>query len=145
MRPNYFKRYVWDDDKTPYRIAVAKLKKKQADSEIFAYVCFFAVLSAVLGVISCAPNAPFGQSYGAAFYAFSVATSAIWLHMSKEALTALYCAIAPVAVLLYLLIGGFTPGTPMIDSVVIIVACILIAWYSTRIVAIAKHYENLPE
>lgn len=143
--PSYIKKYVWDDDKTPYRVAVGRLSKKQADSELFAYVCFLAILFSVLGVIFCTPKAPQGQSYAAAFYCFTVASSAIVLHILKEVSAALYCALAPVAVLLFLLINGFRPNTAAIDAVVVVAASALVLWYSLRVVAITRRYHAMPD
>jgi hypothetical protein len=32
-----FKRYIWDDDRTPYLVPASRMTRKQADYEIFAY------------------------------------------------------------------------------------------------------------
>ena len=34
----YVKKYVWDDDSTPYFIPVRKLKRYQADKELLLYL-----------------------------------------------------------------------------------------------------------
>lgn len=141
----FLKRYVWDDDKTPYRVAVDKLSKNQADAELFVYVCFLAVLFTILGVVFCTPKAPYGQSYAAAFYCFTVAGSALMLYLYKEVPAALYCALSPVAVLAFFLLKGFRPGTPTIDAAVMLAAAALVLWYSLRIVAIARRYHAMPQ
>ena len=57
----YVRKYVWDDEKTPYFTGVAKLSRTQADKEIFAYAvlagflfAFLAVLTACLGLFGLA-------------------------------------------------------------------------------------------
>ncbi len=44
----YVRKYVWDDDKTPYFIPASKLKRDQADKEIFLYCFFLATPSALI-------------------------------------------------------------------------------------------------
>ncbi len=55
-----FKRYVWDDNKTPYLVPVAKLNRRQANSEIMIYTLFLGVLFGVVAVTSLSSSAPQG-------------------------------------------------------------------------------------
>ncbi len=141
----YLKRYVWDTDKTPYFVPVLKLNQRQANSELFVYVCLVSSLFTVLGIVFCTEKAPHGQSFAVAFYCFSVACSAIVLHLLKDVQAALYCAVAPAVTLLFFLIKGFRPGTAAIDAIAMVVACVLILVYSRRVVSIALNFQNMPE
>ena len=37
---NLVKRYVWDDDRTPYLVPASRITRRQADYEIYAYTVF---------------------------------------------------------------------------------------------------------
>ena len=141
----FIKKYVWDDEKTPYLVAVGKLSRKQADHEIFAYACFIAILFTVVAIIAMSTKSPYGQSYGAGFYAFSVAASAVLLALTKDAYPAAYCGIAPLAVLAWFVIKGFHPNLHLLDKLLLIALTLLWARYSWRVLTIARAYEYLPE
>ena len=141
----YIKKYVWDDNKTPYLVPVGKLNRSQADHEVFAYVVFIAILFTVLAVVFLSGNTPYGKSYGAAFYAFSVAVGAILFGVTKDIHTAVYCGIAPLAALFFFFINGFHPNLGLIDKCVLIAFTLLWLRYSIRVVAIAKAYPDMPD
>jgi len=42
------KRYVWNDERTPYFTRVANLSRRQAHYELFGYALFAGILSGVL-------------------------------------------------------------------------------------------------
>ena len=81
---SYIKKYVWDDNKTPYFVPVKKLTKSQADHELFAYTFFIALLFAILSIISLTENAPHGKSTTVALYAVSVSCSAVLFGVTKS-------------------------------------------------------------
>lgn len=139
----YMRKYVWDEQKTPYMIAPDKLTRSQADYEIFAYVCLIAVLFSIVAIVFASTSSPYGQLYGMTFYAFSVAISAIMLSLTKNVYPAIYCGLAPLAILLFFLIKGFPPNTHSIDWLVLVVVLVLWAWYALRVVRIAKIYEGM--
>ena len=141
----YMRKYVWDDQKTPYLIASDKLTQKQADNEIFAYVCLISIAFSVVAIIFASANSPYGQLFGLTFYAFSVAISAIMLNLFKHIYPAIYCGLAPIAILLFFLIKGFPPNTHAIDWLVLVAFLLLWAWYSLRIINIAKMYDEMPK
>ena len=142
---SFIKRYVWDDDKTPYFIRVDKLNKSQAANELFTYTFFIALLFAIICIISLTENAPHGKSYAVALYAFSVSCSAVLFGVTKHVQAAYYFALAPLATLLYLVLGGFPPNLASIDKWVLVGVCLALLRYSMRVVAIAKAYPNLPD
>ncbi|MFO1350277.1 MAG: hypothetical protein U1F68_06185 [Gammaproteobacteria bacterium] len=139
----FIKKYVWDDTKTPYFTKTDKLSKTQAGYEILFYALCLGTLFFAIAVVMLSPRGPYGPSYGAGFYAFSVVASAAMFGFTKDISTAVYSALAPLGVLLYLSFQGFPPNLQSADKVVIGVFVLLWAWYSVRIVRIAYHYEHL--
>jgi hypothetical protein len=158
---DHIKKYVWDDNTTPYFVSVNKLTRPQAQKELFAYTLFLVILFGILALAALAgtanqeahPSVGMGligvqrehQSFPVAFYAFTVFCAAIWLGTTKHPHAAIYCGIAPVATLLYILADGLRPGLSARDKVFFIVFTVLWAWYALRVVAIARAYADMPE
>ncbi len=141
----FVKKYVWDDTKTPYFVRVAKMTKVQAGYEIFSYSFFLAILFAVISIVSLSDQAPQGRSEVVSIYGFCVVCGAIILAMTKSSAAALVCASAPLAALLYFFLEGFPPGLGAIDKRVIVAVTLGLLVYSTRVVAVAKAYPNMPD
>lgn len=133
----WIKRYVWDDERTPYLVPPAKLTRRQADHEIFACCVLLGFLFAVVALASAGRAA-------VALYAISMVVMAITLACTKHVYAAWYCATAPLAAALYLALGGLPDHLGTIDHVVIVALILLWARYALRVVAIAKLYERLP-
>ncbi len=141
----YVKKYIWDDDKTPYFIRAQKLNKYQADHELFAYSFFVALIFFAISIISLTENAPHGISHGVALYAFTVACSAVLFGVTKHVYAACYFAMAPLATLAYFFVWGFPPNLATIDEFVLIAVALALLRYSMRIVTIARAYPHLPD
>ncbi len=141
----FIKRYVWDDIKTPYFVRVAKLTKVQATYEIFSYSLFLAILFAVISIVSLSDQAPQGRSEVVSIYGFCVVCGAIILATTKSSPAAHVCASAPLAALLYFFIKGFPAGLGTIDKWVLVAVTLGLLVYSTRVVAMAKAYPNMPD
>lgn len=139
-----FKRYVWDDDKTPYFTAVGDLNRRQADNEIFVFSLFMGVLLVVFTLASLSPSGPHGRSFGLALYGFSVVCAAAIFALTKSVHAALYLGVTPLAALGYLFFYGFASERALIDSVLVTGVLVLLQGYSFRIVAIARAYPRLP-
>lgn len=140
-----FKRYVWDDEKTPYFIPVARLTRTQANYEVRAYTIFLGFLFALVSVASLSEAAPHGRSIGVSFYGFTMVCAAILFAVTKSYHAALYCGAAPLASLAYIYLHGFHAQLVPADHVVILVFVLLWARYSWRIVSIARRYHLMPE
>ena len=138
---DYIKKYVWDEDKTPYFVAVNKLKQHQANNELFAYAGFIAILFTVVALAAFSTKSPFGRSYGIAFYGFSVAASAIMLHITKNIYPAIYCGLAAIVALLFCLLRAWQGEQATDNAVILIIFTGLWCWYSWRVVRIAQAYE----
>ena len=140
-----FKKYVWDDDKTPYFTPVAKLDRSQAGNEITIYALFIGTLFCVIAVLANTGALPHGRSFAVALYAFTMVCAAIVFGFTKHYFTAWYCGLAPVAALAYFYLFGFHPNSGPVDHVVILVIVGLWLRYSWRVITIGKHYEDMPE
>jgi hypothetical protein len=140
-----FKRYVGDDIKTPYFVAVGRLTRVQAKHELFVYTLFLGVLFGVIGVAALSPTLPHGDTLSVSLYAFLVAGAAIVFGMSKHPTAAAVCASAPVGALLYFTLFGFHPNAATGDKILQVIIALLWLRYSWRILQIARAYPTMPD
>jgi hypothetical protein len=140
-----FKRYILDDDKTPYFTAVARLNRRQARYELFAYCLLTGAIYLVVGVASLSKGLPHGGAAGVPIYAFTLLWATILLVMLKHTYAAAYCATGPVAALLYFLLFGFHPNIGTGDKVILVVVLLIWMRYNVRILAIARGFAGMPE
>lgn len=140
----YFKKYVWDDERTPYLVPVARLSRRQASYELHFYALFVGVLCAIISLAALSSKLPHGNSVIVSLYAFSVVCAAILLGMSRHPWAAFWCATPPLAGLGYFAAYGFHPNLGTQEKVLLVVA--MIAWlvYSRRLLAVARAYASLP-
>lgn len=131
------RRYVWHDERTPYFTRVAKLTRRQAHYELFAYALFMGVLAGVLAVVS--------PSNGVSLYAFSVCCAALLLGVTRHPWAALWCAAAPLVALAYWGLAGFDARIETGERVVLIIAALTGLAYSPRIAAVARALARAPE
>ncbi len=143
---HYLKRYVWNERKTPYFIAVGKLDKGQADSETFLYALFFSLPGALVAAAALADIVQNGNfhSIWPGLYAVSVCVAAVLLRMLKTVTAAYYSITVPIALLAYLYFMGFHPKLGMIDQILLIAVLLLWIRYALRVAAIAKAYSGMP-
>jgi hypothetical protein len=134
----WIKRYIWDDERTPYLVSPESMTQRQAGYEIFAYCVFLSCFSLIASLVV-------ASSPPATFYTLSVLAAAVTLGFTKHASLAAYCATAPIAAAFHLALGGFPGALGTLDYVVIVVLIVLWAVYGFRIVSIAKAYEQMPK
>lgn len=137
-----FKRYIWDDERTPYFVPAARMTRKQADYEIFAYAIFLGSLFTVLCLVVLSPAA---RSEGALLYLFTVIVATIVLGMTKHLYAAYYTGAAPLVLMAYLLLYGFPADLAAIDHFVLIVFALVWLRYAFRVAGIAKAYPDMPD
>lgn len=140
-----FKRYVGDDIKTPYFVAVSRLNRLQARNELFVYTLFMAVLFGVVGVASLSPTLPHGNTLSVSLYAFLVSGAAVVFGFTKHTAAAAVCASAPVGVLIYFTLFGFHPNAATGDKVLQVIIAALWLRYSWRTLQIARTYPSMLE
>ncbi|MDP6388799.1 MAG: hypothetical protein QF654_02760 [Alphaproteobacteria bacterium] len=143
----YVKKYVWDDERTPYLVSVDKLKRRQADKEIFIFVVFLAIPFTLILLAAIAQMVKAGnyEYVFVALFAISILAAVVVLHATKSWPAALYCITAPLAILLYFVVNGFSAKQGMIDQIIILV--VLLSWlrYTVRVIQIARAYPDLPD
>ena len=140
-----FKRYVGDDIKTPYFVAVGQLTRVQARYELFVYTLFLGVMFGVIGVVSLSPTLPHGNALGVPLYAFIVAGAAVVFGISKHPAAAAVCASAPVGALIYFTLFGFHPNAATGDKLLQVIIVLLWMRYSWRVLQIARAYPTMLE
>lgn len=141
----FLKKYVWDDQKTPYFTAVGDLSQRQAEHEIFAYALFMGVLFAVLSLVSLGGGEAYGRSGFGSLYAFTVVCAAVILGVMRSYLAAIYLGAAPAGMLIFLYWNGFSPKLGVIDQLLIVAVALLLLRYSFRLAAVVRAYPDMPE
>jgi len=141
----YFKKYVWDDERTPYFVPVERLTRSQASYELHFYALFVGVLCAVVSLAALSSKLPHGSTPIVSLYAFTVVCAAVLLGLGRHPWAAFWCATPPVAGLAYFAVYGFHPNLGTQEKVLLVVA--MIAWlaYCRRLVAVARAYASLPQ
>ena len=142
----YFKRYVADEAKTPYMVPVDRLTRTQARYEVFIYSFLLAVLFVVVGTASVLTSKlPHGSAIGVPLFAFALAWAAVVFGLTKHPYAAAFCATAPVAALLYLLLYGFHPNLGTLDKVLIF--AFIVGWlrYNWRVLMIANAFPDMTD
>jgi membrane associated rhomboid family serine protease len=140
-----FKRYVGNEIKTPYFVAVSRLTLTQANNEIFVYALFTAVFCGVIGTMSLSPTLPHGNTLSVSIISFGIMAAAIAFGFSKNAAAAAVCATAPVAALVYFALFGFHPNAATGDKVLQLIIVTLWLRYSWRMIQIARAYPTMLE
>lgn len=141
----FFRKYVWDDERTPYLISVARLTKRQIEYELRFYAVFSGVLFGLVSIASLSSSLPHGDARGVSLYAFTQVCAALLLGATRGAWAAIYCASAPLAVLLYFGLFGFHPNLGGADKTLLVLAAVLWVFYGGRLIAIARAHPEAAE
>jgi hypothetical protein len=136
----FFRKYVWDDERTPYLVSVSRLTRAQIEYELRFYAVFSGVLFALVSIAALSDRLPHGDARGVSLYAFTQVCAALLLGMTRSAWAAMYCATAPVAALLYFVLYGFHATLGTADKSLLLAAMVLWAVYCGRLVAVARAY-----
>jgi len=140
----FFRKYVWDDQRTPYFVPVARMTRRQAEYETLFYAVITGVLFALIAVAALSNQLPHGGARSVSLYAFTQVCAALLLGAGVSFWPALYCASAPFAGLLYFGLFGFHASLGAGDKILLVAAMVLWVWYCRRLLAIARAYAMLP-
>lgn len=138
------KRYVWDDDTTPYFVPVPKLSREQAENELFLFSFLFAIFFAVISVLAFAGKLPMGPSRFGTGYAFSIVGAAVLVSTMKSRWAAVYCAGGPAAMIAVVFFFGFPEKMALPDELLFLALTLCVLRYSLRVVRIAIAFPDLP-
>ena len=141
----FLKRYVWDDDKTPYFTPSSRLNRTQAHYEALAYSVFIAILFAAIALSSMTGVSGQEREVGPVIFGFTMICAAVIFGFTKNYYSALWLSSAPVAAIAYFVIYGFKPKWAPIDQMVVLGFVGIWTLYSIRIAAIGRRYEEMPE
>lgn len=141
----FFRKYVWDDQRTPYFVPVERMTRGQAGYEIRFYAIVTGVLFAVVALAALSNRLPHGNAQGVSLYAFTLVCATLLLGAAVSVWSALYCASAPLAALLYFALFGFHANLGVGDKTLLVGAMVLWVFYCRRLVAIVRAYPSLAE
>jgi len=141
----FFRKYVWDDERTPYLVSVARLTRRQIEYEMRFYAVFSGVLFALISLAALSNSLPHGGARSVSLFAFTQVCAALLLGVTRGAWAALYCASAPLAALAYFALFGFHPALGTADKALLLALMVLWVVYCARLVAIARAYAGMSE
>ena len=139
----YFRKYVWDDRRTPYRVAVKHLTLEQAVHEILYYSVLSGVFFLLVSLAALSQHLPHGDALVVSFFAFTQVCASVLLGMTRNPWAATYCASAPVAVLLYFGFFGFHQGLDLVDKSLLVIVGLLWTAYVLRLMSVARRHAAL--
>jgi hypothetical protein len=139
----YFRKYVWDDERTPYLVSVARLTRRQIEYEVRFYAVLSGVLFVLISLAALSNSLPHGDARGVSLFAFTQVCAALVLGVTRSAWAALYCASAPLAALVYFAVFGFHSNLGAADKTLLVAATVLWVVYCGRLVAIARAYAGM--
>lgn len=138
--PDLVRKYVWDEEKTPYLVPADRLTPAQARSELRAYALLLGILGAAVALLgaSGSPRAGGLGALGVALYGLSLAAAAVVLARRRHRWAARYCATAPVAVLAGALAGALRPDMTPGERLALALFGALWLRYAVRVVRITR-------
>jgi hypothetical protein len=141
----FFRKYVWDDERTPYLVSVGRLSRRQIGYELRFYAVFSGVLFGLVSIAALSSSLPHGDARGVSLYAFTQVCASLLLGATRSTWAALYCASAPLAILLYFGLFGFHPNLGTGDKALLVLAALAWVFYASRLIAIARAHPEAPD
>ncbi len=144
---DYVKKYVWDEEKTPYFRSVRRLTKANADSEMLIYAAFVGGIFSVMELITASQWAKTSDTLSGAmaFYCAFVVAGAFVLWRKKDVRAALICLTAPIATAANFIFDGMHGELGQADMFILIGFCLLWLRYGVRVISICLKYDNMPQ
>jgi hypothetical protein len=139
-----FKKYIWNEQTTPYFTKVSDLNQRQGKSEIILYSLLLGVFFAIICLFSIGAKTEL-YGHGVSLYGFSIVCAAVIFGIMNNYYAALYLSASPLASLAYLFFHGLSSNREDIDTLIVTILLLLLLRYSIRIVTIAKSFPDFPE
>lgn len=142
----FTRRYVWDEQKTPFFVAVPNLNRGQAWSEMLLFGVFLGTpfILFLVGAVMQVTTAGAYEMVSVAIYAASILAAIGVLWTTRHWLAAIWCITAPIALLIYGLADGYGEAMAPVERLLMMIVLGAWAFYSVRIVAIARAYATMP-
>jgi len=138
-----FKRYVFDEARTPHFVAVSKLTRTQAHYEVLFYALLVVPVAVLAGFAALSGRLPHGDLPLVAFYALAVAWATALFAWNKNQIAGALTATFPLALLIYFAVFGFPNALAGNDRYVVLAIVVLWALYAWRLVRIAAAYPTM--
>lgn len=138
-----FKRYVFDEARTPQFIAVAKLTRTQAHYEVLYYALLAVPVAVLGGLAALSGRLPHGDVPLVAFYALAVGWATALFAWNKNQIAGTFAATFPIAMLLYFAVFGFPGALGGYDCYLVLGIVVLWALYAWRLVRLAAAYPGM--
>jgi hypothetical protein len=140
--PGLVRKYVWDEERTPYLVPSYRLTPRQIRSELFVYGFLLAILAAIACVVAVAGRATQVGTPVAVLYAFTVLVAAVVLGASGHPVAAAYCATAPLATAAAAMLGMLRPDMSGAERILFLAFSVLWLGYGARIVRVARRLHG---
>lgn len=143
--PGLVRKYIWDEERTPYLVRTDRLTARQARSELFVYAFLLALLAAAVSAVALAGDTWRGGVAApiVALYALTVLAAAVVLGITGRPAAAAYCATAPLAMVCAAVFGVLRSDMTGSERVVMTAAGVLWLGYAARIVRIVRRLRGL--
>ena len=138
-----FRRYVYDEARTPHFVAVQKLTRTQAHYEVLFYAVLAVPVAVLCGIAALSGRLPHGDVPLVAFYAFAVAWAAALFAWNKNQIAGAFAATFPIAMLVYFVVFGYPSALAGNDRYLITIVIALLALYNWRLVRIGAAYPGM--
>jgi hypothetical protein len=142
--PGLVRRYIWDEEKTPYRVPSHRLGAGQIRSELFAYGLLLSTLGSLATVIALLTPPAAGPlaSPLVGLYGATLAGAAVRVGLSGHPGAAGYCLTAPLLTGLGAGLGWLRPGMGGLEGLAVAAASVLWLGYAARVVRIARRLHG---
>ena len=141
------KKYVWDEEKTPFHLLPVEMHKKQAHNELFIYAAIEGILTAILIFGILAQIFMGGKIAYVPLLLYSLMLmGALYVLVNRKPIWAALVSSSPPLVMFGLLFWfGFHPNNTSFDK--LILGGFLVFWviYSVRILDICRNYPEMAE
>ena len=142
---NFVKKYIWDNESTPYHIPPQRLSREQANKEVYFYSMFEGTLVGIV-LISMMAHTYLTQDTSNLLYlgyGVSLLISLFYLVRNKQIWFAIYSSSLPLIILIIFNFKGFHPENTGLDK--LLLSGFLTLWliYCYRLFNICKFYKNL--
>jgi hypothetical protein len=142
--PGLVRRYVWDEQRTPYLVPAERLTDAQARNELFVYAFLLATLAAVMTAAGLLGAGGGGWLTGTVvpLYGTTLLLAAIVLGATGHRAAAWHCATAPALLWIGALTGALRPGMTGVERLALAVASALWMAYAVRVVRITRRLSK---
>ncbi len=141
------KKYVWNEDKTPFHLTPKQMRKQQAHNELFFYAAFEGVLSAMLifGILAQMYITGDTAYVPLLLYGLIITGVQYFLIKRKNTWAALLSSSPPLVISGILFTHGFHPNNTIVEK--LLLGCFLACWliYSFRIQAICRNFPGMSD